>query len=944
VAIAQPRLPADVRAIGVTVTKASPDLMMVVHLISPDNSRDTLFLSNYATLEITDALTRVDGVGSLIVFGARDYAMRVWLDPDRLQSVGLTASDVVAALQGQNVQVASGVLNQPPMDKPGAFQISVSTQGRLADPAEFANIVVKQTANAVVRIKDVGRVELAAQDYSTNSYLDTSPAVALGIFQRPGSNALATADRVEQTMQALSKRFPPGIKYDIVYNPTQFIQQSVEAVRSTIAEAIILVILVIVLFLQTWRAAVIPIVAIPVSLVGTFFFMSLFGFSLNNLSLFGLVLAIGIVVDDAIVVVENVQRGIEHGLSPREAARRSMDEVGTALIAIALVLTAVFVPSSFITGISGQFYRQFALTITGTTVISLIVSLTLSPALCRLLLKPPKENGARWWNWPTRTFFGGFNWGFERLTRGYGWLTGRTVRLSVLMLALYAVVIGFGLNEFRKTPVGFIPQLDRGFLIIVTQLPPAASLARTDDVNRRVVEIALKVPGIAHAVNIVGFSGATFTQAPNAGAVFVTLAPFEERAQHPEQSAGALQAELFKRLSVIQEAQVFVAAPPPVSGIGNAGGFRMMVEDRAGSGPEALQNATYAMMGRAAQMPGVTQVFSLFENKTPQLYLDIDRVKAQLLGINIPDVFAALQIYLGSAYVNDFNLFGRTYRVVAQAADQYRADTRDVLNIRVRNKSGDTVPLGAFTTVRTVTSPYRVPRYNLYPAAELDGAAAPGVSQGEAIKIMEKLAAETLPEGFSYEWTTLAFQQLRAGNTAIFAFVLAVVFVFLVLAAQFESLTLPLAVILIVPMCLIASIVGVVLRGQDNNILTQVGFIVLIGLAAKNAILIVEFATQLEQGGRDRFAAAMEAAHLRLRPILMTSMAFILGVSPLAWSVGAGAELRQTLGTTVFSGMIGVTLFGLIFTPVFYVVSRWIALRLGSRRAAAAEERATGRD
>ena len=944
VAIAQPRLPADVRAIGVTVNKASPDLMMVVHLLSPDKSRDTLFISNYATLEITDALTRVDGVGSITVFGARDYAMRVWLDPDRLQSVGLTASDVVAALQGQNVQVASGVLNQPPMDKPGAFQISVSTQGRLADPAEFANIVVKQTANAVVRIKDVGRVELAAQDYSTNSYLDTSPAVALGIFQRPGSNALATADRVEQTMQALSKRFPPGIKYDIVYNPTQFIQQSVEAVRSTIAEAIILVILVIVLFLQTWRAAVIPIVAIPVSLVGTFFFMSLFGFSLNNLSLFGLVLAIGIVVDDAIVVVENVQRGIEHGLSPREAARRSMDEVGTALIAIALVLTAVFVPSSFITGISGQFYRQFALTITGATVISLIVSLTLSPALCRLLLKPPKENGARWWNWPTRTFFGGFNWGFERLTRGYGWLTGRTVRLSVLMLALYAVVIGFGLNEFRKTPVGFIPQLDRGFLIIVTQLPPAASLARTDDVNRRVVEIALKVPGIAHAVNIVGFSGATFTQAPNAGAVFVTLAPFEERAQHPEQSSGALQAELFKRLSVIQEAQVFVAAPPPVSGIGNAGGFRMMVEDRAGSGPEALQNATYAMMGRAAQTPGVTQVFSLFENKTPQLYLDIDRVKAQLLGINIPDVFAALQIYLGSAYVNDFNLFGRTYRVVAQAADQYRADTRDVLNIRVRNKSGDTVPLGAFTTVRTVTSPYRVPRYNLYPAAELDGAAAPGVSQGEAIKVMEKLAAETLPEGFSYEWTTLAFQQLRAGNTAIFAFVLAVVFVFLVLAAQFESLTLPLAVILIVPMCLIASIVGVVLRGQDNNILTQVGFIVLIGLAAKNAILIVEFATQLEQGGRDRFAAAMEAAHLRLRPILMTSMAFILGVSPLAWSVGAGAELRQTLGTTVFSGMIGVTLFGLIFTPVFYVVSRWIALRLRSRRAAAAEERATGRD
>ncbi len=938
VGIAQPRLPADVRNIGVTVQKASPDLMMVVHLLSPDNSRDTLFLSNYATLQITDALTRVDGVGSITVFGARDYAMRVWLDPDRLQSVGLTATDVVTALQGQNVQVASGVLDQPPMDKSGAFQISVSTQGRLADPAEFGNIVVKQTANAVVRLKDVARVELAAQDYSTNSYLDKSPAVALGIFQRPGSNALKTAALIEQTMQDLSKRFPQGMKYDIVYNPTQFIQQSVDAVRSTIAEAIVLVVLVIVLFLQTWRAAVIPIIAIPVSLVGTFFFMALFGFSLNNLSLFGLVLAIGIVVDDAIVVVENVQRGIEHGLSPRDAARRSMDEVGTALIAIALVLAAVFVPSAFITGISGQFYRQFALTITGATVISLTVSLTLSPALCTLLLRPPRENGAHWWNWPTRTFFGYFNLGFEKLTRGYGWLSGRTVRLSALMLVAYAVVIGFGLNEFRKTPVGFIPQLDRGYLIIVTQLPPAASLARTDAVNAKVVDIALKTPGIDHAVNIVGFSGATFTQAPNAGAVFVTLKPFEERAGHANETAAAIQGELFKRLSSIQEAQVFVAAPPPVSGIGNAGGFRMMVEDRGGRGAVALQNATYAMMGRAAQTPGLSQVYSLFETTTPQLYLDIDRTKVQLLGINIPDVFAALQIYLGSAYVNDFNLFGRTYRVVAQAADKYRADTRDVLNIRVRNKSGATVPLGAFTTVRTVTGPYRVPRYNLYPAAELDGAAAPGYSQGQAIQIMEKLAAETLPDGFSYEWTTLAFQQLRAGNTAVFAFALAVVFVFLVLAAQFESLTLPLAVILIVPMCLIASIVGVVLRGQDNNILTQVGFIVLIGLAAKNAILIVEFAKQLEDEGRDRFAAAVEAAHLRLRPILMTSMAFILGVTPLVWSVGAGAELRQTLGTTVFSGMIGVTVFGLIFTPVFYVVCRWIALRTSKLRGHTAEE------
>jgi multidrug efflux pump len=943
VAIAQPRLPADVRNIGVTVNKSSPDLMMVVHLVSPDNSFDTLFISNYAKLEITDALTRLEGVGTLIVFGSRDYAMRVWLDPDRLQSLGLTAGDVVTALQGQNVQVASGVLNQPPVDKSGAFQISVQTQGRLANTDEFGNIVVKQTVNAVVRLRDVAKLELAAQDYSTNSYLDTSAAVAIGIFQRPGSNALSTAKSIENTMRDLSKRFPPGLKYDIIYNPTQFIQQSVDAVQATMVEAILLVVLVVVIFLQTWRAIVIPLVAIPVSLIGTFFLMSVFGFSLNNLSLFGLVLAIGIVVDDAIVVVENVQRNIEAGLKPREAAIKSMDEVGGALIAIMLVLCSVFVPSAFITGISGQFYRQFALTIAGATVISLLVSLTLSPALCALLLKPTHEVGqGHWWSAPIRGFFQIFNRYFGALTRGYGWLSGKLVRIAVLMLVVYAVIIGFGLNEFTKTPVGFIPQLDRGYLIIVTQLPPGASLARTDDVNRRAVEIALKVPGIAHAVNIVGFSGATFTQAPNAGAVFVTLDPFEERAKHAGQSAAAIQGQLFMRLAAIQDGLIFVAAPPPVSGIGNAGGFRMMVEDRTGQGAQALQNAVYAMMGRAAQTPGVLQVFSLFENTTPQLYLDIDRTKAQLLNINIPEVFAALQIYLGSAYVNDFNLFGRTFRVMAQAQDKYRSDTEDVLKIRVRNKNGDTVPLGAFTTVRTVTGPYRVPRYNLYPAAELDGSAAPGYSQGQAIKIMEKLAAQTLPAGFSYEWTTLAYQQIRAGNTAIFAFVLAVVFVFLVLAAQFESLTLPLAVILIVPMCLIASIVGVVLRGQDNNILTQVGFIVLIGLAAKNAILIVEFAKQLEDRGMDRFAAAVEAAHLRLRPILMTSFAFILGVTPLVWAVGAGAELRQTLGTAVFSGMIGVTTFGLIFTPVFYVVTRWIALKTTRRQHSQSAEETPG--
>ena len=936
VAIAQPRLPVDVRNIGVTVTKSSPDLMMVVHLYSPDKSRDSLFISNYATLSITDTLTRIDGVGSITVFGSRDYSMRIWADPDRLQTVGLTASDVVAALQSQNVQVAGGVLDQPPTPKQGAFQFAVQTLGRLANPEEFANIVVKQTPLAVVRLKDVARIELAAQDYTSNSYLDRDPAVALAVFQRPGSNALATAKNIISTMDQLSKRFPAGIQHAIVYNPTAFIQESVNAVIETIGEAVILVVVVVILFLQTWRAAIIPIVAIPVSLVGTFFFMVLFGFTLNNLSLFGLVLAIGIVVDDAIVVVENVERNIEAGLSPREAAYKSMDEVGGALVAIALVLCSVFIPSAFITGISGQFYRQFALTIAGATIISLIVSLTLSPAMCALLLKPRGASShVPWWQRPIRGFFRGFNWGFERLADGYHWLVARAVRFVAIMLILYVGILAYGLNEFRKTPTGFIPQVDRGYLIVVIQLPPGASLARTDEVQQRVVDVCLKTPGVAHAVNIVGFNGATFTQAPNSGAVFLTLEPWDERGRDPKLSAAGITAELFKRLAGFQEALILVIQPPPVAGIGNAGGVRMMVEDRAGRGSQALLEATTAMVTKAQQTAGLTQVFTLFENSTPQIYLEIDRTKAQLLGINIADVFGALQVYIGSAYVNDFNLLGRTFRVTAQADAPYRRDPADILKIRVRNSNGETVPLGSFTTIRNIAGPYRVPRYNLYPTAELDATAIPGYSQGQAIESLEKIAAETLPDGFGYEWTTLAFQQIRAGNTAIFAFALAVVFVFLVLAAQYESLTLPLAVILIVPMCLVASISGVILRGQDNNILTQVGFIVLIGLAAKNAILIVEFAKQLEDQGRDRWAAAVEAARLRLRPILMTSLAFIFGVMPLVWAIGAGAELRQTLGTAVFAGMIGVTAFGLIFTPIFYVVCRWLAEKTSRHRPAA---------
>jgi len=945
VQIAQPRLPADVRNIGVVVAKASPDLMMVISLVSPNKTRDQLFISNYATLQIKDVLARVNGVGSITVFGSRDYAMWVWLDPQRLQALNLTGSDVVAALQAQNVQVASGVLNAPPMPEQRAFQIAVQTLGRLSDPAEFSNIVIKETPQAIVRLKDVARVEINGLDYSSNFYRDRDPSVGIAIFQQPGSNALATADALEATMKKISESFPTDMEYGILYNPTQFIRESVDAVQHTIFEAIILVIIVVILFLQTWRAAIIPLLAIPISLIGTFFVMATFGFTLNNLTLFGLVLAIGIVVDDAIVVVENVERNIEAGLSPHDAAVKSMDEVGGALIAIALVLCAVFVPSAFITGISGQFYKQFALTIAGATVISLIVSLTLSPAMCSLMLKPhpEKDHAPTGWTAPITRFFNGFNHYFDKLSHAYGRFTARTVRMVVIMLCVYGGVIGLGMLEFRRTPIGFIPQVDQGYLIVVGQLPGGASISRTDEVMRRAADIVLEVPGVAHVVNVVGFSGATFTNAPNAGAMFTVLEPYDERAKDPKQSATAIQQEIVKRLSSIQEGFMIAVVPPPVRGIGTAGGFRMMIEDRANRGPAALLQATYAMMGRAAQTPGVSQVFSLFENSTPQLYLDIDRAKAQLLGIDVRDVFSALQVYIGSAYVNDFNLLGKTFRVMVQADGPYRLGPEDVLNIRVRNSRGDTVPLGSFTTVRDIAGPYRVPRYNLYTSAELDGNAAPGYSQGQAIQIMEQLAKQTLPEGFAYEWTTLAFQQIRAGNTAAFAFILAVVFVFLVLAAQYESLTLPIAVILIVPMCLVAAIIGVSLRGQDNNILTQVGFVVLIALAAKNAILIVEFAKQLEDQGRSRWEAAEEAAHLRLRPILMTSLAFVLGVFPLVIAAGAGAELRQALGTAVFSGMIGVTFFGLIFTPVFYIVCRWIAERAerfwASRRPAAPSRR-----
>ncbi|GGF21261.1 multidrug efflux RND transporter permease subunit [Aliidongia dinghuensis] len=939
VAIAQPRLPDTVQRLGVTVKKNSPDLMMVVHLSSPDASRDQLYISNYATLQVKDVLARVYGVGDVRIFGARDYSMRIWLDPDKVQSRNLTAGEVVQALQAQNVQVSAGVLNAPPTPNPGAFQLNVQTLGRLTDTRQFEDIIVKaDTSGRVTRVRDIARVELGAQDYGSNSYLDERQAVALLIFQQPGTNALDTADHVIKTMEELSRSFPTGVKYDIVYNPTQVIAQSVEEVQKTIYEAVVLVVIVVILFLQTWRASLIPIVAIPVSLIGTFAVLAAFGYSLNNLSLFGLVLAVGIVVDDAIVVVENVERNLRLGMSPREAAIRSMDEVGGALVAIALVLSSVFIPAAFIPGISGQFFRQFAVTIAASTVISLLVSLTLSPALCAILFKPHVAHHeehhsalAR----PLLAFFAGFNRVFDWLADRYGRLTGLLTRRGVVMLLIYAGLIGLTGVQFTRAPTGFIPDQDQGYLICVFQLPPGSSLSRTDAVVKQATKIILGTPGIAHAVVFAGFDGATFTNAPNAGAIFTPFKPFAERVA-AGQSADSIQAELRKRLGAIQEAFTLVIQPPPVRGIGNAGGFKMMIQDKRGRGLQALEAATNEILGIANHTPGLVSVFTLFNNRTPRVYADIDRFKAEMLNVPTDKVFETLQVYLGSAYINDFNYLGRTYQVTAQADAPFRETIDEMANLKTRNGSGQMVPIGSVTTFRDITGAYRVPRYNLYPAAEVQGSLLPGYSTGYALAQMEKIAAEHLSDGFGYEWTELSYQEKLAGNSGILVFAASVLFVFLVLAAQYESWSLPLSVVLIVPMCLLAAVSGLLLRGISVNILAQVGFVVLVGLAAKNAILIVEFARQAEDEGMDRFQAAVAAARTRLRPILMTSFAFILGVVPLVVATGAGAEMRQSLGTAVFFGMLGVTSFGLIFTPIFYVVIRGLTGRRKAKAVAGA--------
>lgn len=936
VSIATPRLPEEVRRLGVTTRKSSPNLLVVVHMLSPDESRDQLYISNYAFLRVRDQLQRVEGVGDIQVFGAREYSIRIWLDPEKMAGYGLTAGDIVRALREQNVQVSGGSLGQQPSPSGVAFQSVITTQGRFEDVRQFRQVIVKDGADGrLVRVQDVARVELGAREYTTNSYLNGKPAVAMVAFQRPGSNALATVDAIKHKMEELKRDFPAGLDYQIVYNPTEFIAESVSAVYKTLFEAVLLVALVVIVFLQSWRVALIPILTIPVSLIGTFAVMAAFGFSLNTLTLFGLVLAIGIVVDDAIVVVENIERNIAAGMSPRDAAHETMDEVGTAVVGIAIVLSAVFIPTAFLPGISGEFYKQFALTVAVATIISAFNSLTLSPALGALLLKPHGEQHPSRFA-PVRLgrrLAQAFNSGFDRMGDRYGRTVGALVGRKGIMLAVYAALAGATVYLGQIVPTGFVPLLDRGYAIVVIQLPDSSSLSRTDEVVQRASEIIQATPGVKDAVAFAGFSGATFTNAPNSAVIFAGFTPFPERIKQGLPSS-AIIGNLFGRLQGIQEAFIIAIPPPAVPGIGNAGGFKMQVQNRSDTSVVPALAAAYDLIGRAQAVGGLVGVFTTFSASSPQIYLQIDRVKAQMLNVPIANIFETLQINLGSAYVNDFNAFGRLYQVVAQADQRFRLDRDDILQLKVRSSTGALVPLGTLIEIRDVAGPDLVQRYNMLPSVPIQGNTAPGVSSGQALEIMEKLAAETLGQGLSYEWTELSLQQKLTGNTAAWIFALSVLFVFLALAAQYESWGLPLAIILIVPMSALAALLGVMARGMDNNILVQIGMVVLVGLAAKNSILIVEFARQLEDQGKDVITAVIEAARLRLRPILMTALAFILGVVPLVIATGPGAEMRQALGTAVFAGMLGVTVVGLLLTPVFYVT-----IRLLTRARAGAETR-----
>ncbi|UIK07429.1 efflux RND transporter permease subunit [Neorhizobium galegae] len=928
---AEPRLPAEVRALGVTTVKSSPDFIMVVNLVSDTDRYDITYLRNYATLNVKDRLTRIQGVGQVQVFGAGDYSMRVWIDPQKAAEHSLAASDISNAIRSQNVQAAAGIIGASP-SRPGVdLQLNVNAQGRLRTPEEFGNIIVKSGENGeITRLRDVARIELGAADYTLRSLLDGQPAVAVAVLQAPGSNAIEIADNVRATMDELQKVMPEGVKYEIVYDTTKFVRASIEKVIETLLEAIALVVIVVILFLQTWRASIIPLIAVPVSIIGTFAVMYAFGFSINALTLFGLVLAIGIVVDDAIVVVENVERNIENGLSPRDATYKAMKEVSGPIIAIALVLVAVFVPLAFITGLSGQFYRQFALTIAISTVISAINSLTLSPALAALLLKDHHAKK----DWLTRFmdailgwFFRGFNRAFGAASNGYGRTVGGLLSRKSLVMIIYFALVAMTYSMFNAVPGGFVPAQDKQYLIGFAQLPDGATLDRTEEVIKRMSDIALEQPGVEHAIAFPGLSINGFTIGSNAGIVFAVLDDFENR-KTPELSGGAIAMQLNQKFGAIQDAYIAMFPPPPVNGLGTTGGFKLQIEDRAGLGNQALDEAAKAVIAKAYQTPELAGIFSSFQINVPQLYADLDRAKAEQLGVSVTDVFETLQVYLGSLYVNDFNAFGRTYSVRVQADAQFRAKPEDIGQLKVRSQSGQMIPLSALLKVDAQTGPERTTRYNGFLSADINGGPAPGFSSGQAEAAITKILDETLPSGIEFEWTDLTYQQILAGNSSIVVFPLALLLVYLVLAAQYESLTLPIAIIMIVPMGVLAALTGVWLTGGDNNIFTQIGLVVLVGLSAKNAILIVEFARELEFQGRTPFQAAVEASRLRLRPILMTSMAFIMGVVPLVVSTGAGAEMRSAMGIAVFSGMIGVTFFGIFMTPVFYMLAR---LLTGSR-------------
>jgi len=927
---ALPRLPDVTRALGVTTIKSSPDLTMVVHLSSPTGRYDMLYLRNYAVLNVKDQLAKIEGVGNVQLFGSGDYAMRLWLNPQRIAELGLTASDVVNAVRRQNAQVAAGVINGPPYAKTGELQLPITVEGRLSDPEQFRQIVIKNEGGVVTRLGDVARVEIDAAQYGLRSLLNNQQAVAIPIFQAPGSNAIQISDNVRATMEELKKNFPEGLDYSIVYDPTVFVRDSIKAVIHTLLEAVALVVLVVILFLQTWRASIIPLLAVPVSIVGTFAVMLLFGFSINNLSLFGLVLAIGIVVDDAIVVVENVERNIEAGLSPRDATLKAMREVTGPIIAIALVLCAVFVPIAFISGLTGEFYRQFALTIAFSTIISAFNSLTLSPALSALLLKghdAPKDRLARAMDRVLGRFFAGFNKLFHRGSDRYGQGVGGILSRKSAALMVYGLLLAATVGLFRLVPPGFVPLQDKQYLVSFAQLPQGATLDRTEKVIRQMSDIALKEPGVESAIAFPGLSINGFINSPSAGIVFVSLKPFDQRTSSGL-SGGAIAQKLQAKFAGINSAIIAIFPPPPVQGLGTIGGFKLEVEDRTDLGDAELNRVMQQIQMKAAKEPSLQGVFTNFNTSVPQLFAHLDRTQAQQLGVDVQDAFDTMQTYLGSAYVNDFNRFGRTYQVMAQADTPYRAKPDDILRLKVRNAAGEMVPLGSIIRVSETTGPDTAMRYNGFRAADLNGGPAPGYSTGQAQNAITKILDETLPKGMRYEWTDLTYQQILSGNTALLVFPLCVLLVFLVLAAQYESLFLPLAIILIVPMCLFSAVTGVWLTGGDNNIFTQIGLFVLIGLACKNAILIVEFARELELGGETTLDAAIHAARLRLRPILMTSFAFIMGVVPLVLSSGAGAEMRHAMGIAVFFGMLGVTFFGLFLTPVFYVLLRALEKRV----------------